>query len=159
MINTTFDLNTAKNNEEDLTKEEKYYRLKIIEKMASEDGPININDLNIEKKMIDSLSEKGMIVLDETYQNIRFVYPVSGEPTQHEITLKDGRIFHSMCAIDSLGATFTFGQDLNINSKCSTSGEPIYIEIREKEIFKTNSDEIFVIHVDLNEGTDWFASC
>lgn len=127
--------------------------------MARQDGAIDLKYIDLNMEIINSLSEKGMIVFDEDKNNVIFAYPVSGEHTSHEIHLADGRAFHSMCAIDSLGSTFTFGQDLIIKSKCSTSGDPLEIAIKDKQIESTNVDDIYVIHVDLNEEKDWFSSC
>lgn len=159
MINTIFDTKTVKNNEIGLDTEEKKARLTIIEEMANQDQSIDIRHIDLDLEIINSLSEKGMIVLDENKKKVIFAYPVSGEHTSHEIHLADGRVFHSMCAIDSLGSSFTFGQDLTIKSKCSTSGDPLEIVIKDKQIENTNIDDIYVIHVDLNEEKDWFSSC
>ena len=64
-----------------------------------------------------------------------------------------------MCAIDSLGSYFTFWQDLEIDSVCSTSGEPIKVVVKNGEIVHRSSPDIHCIHVNLNEFQDWSACC
>ena len=159
-MNSQIDINDVKNHEENLNDIEKFFRLKVVEKIATEDRPISVNEVNdIDMDMLINLHEKGAIVLDDEQENIVYSYPVSGPHTNHEIHLADGRVFHSMCAIDSLGSTFTFGQDLVIKSQCSTSGEPIVVEMKDGKIKSTNADDIYAIHVDLNAFEEWSANC
>lgn len=159
-MNNNINILDVVNNEERLTSEEKFNRLKIIEKLASEDRIIGTEELpDINKEMYQKLHDKGVIVLDEAKENIVFAYPVSGPQTNHEIHLNDGRVFHSMCAIDSLGSTFTFGQNLTIRSRCSTSGKEVVVEIEDGEIKSTNADDIYAIHIDLNAFDEWSANC
>ena len=60
--------------------------------------------------IIEVLKAKDGMVIDEE-QNVNFIYPVSALPTNHHVTLADGRSFTAMCAIDAIGAAFTFHQD------------------------------------------------
>ena len=53
------------------------------------------------------LCEKDGMVTDEE-GNVNFIYPVSALPTNHHVTLADGREFCAMCAIDAIGSAFTF---------------------------------------------------
>ncbi len=159
-MNSKIDISEVLTHEDNLTSDEKFYRLKIVEKLATEDRPIRLNELpEISSQMYEILHDKGAIVLDENKENIMYAYPVSGPHTNHEIHLADGRVFHSMCAIDSLGSTFTFGQDLTIKSQCSTSGKEVIVEIENGKIKSTNADDIYAIHVDLNAFEEWSASC
>lgn len=64
-----------------------------------------------------------------------------------------------MCAIDALGASFTFGLDLTINSQCSVSGKEIKIRIENGTIVNKNADDIYAIHMNLNDSDNWAASC
>lgn len=151
----------VQNNENKLkTKKERMSRLFIIEKMIEEKGVLKLSKIaEISREMILNLEEKGSIVLDEEKQNILFTYPVSGISTIHQITLEDGRSFSAMCAIDSLGSTGTFHQDVKISSQCSQSGEPIEIEIIDGKLYGENLEDIYTIHVDLNKMNNWAASC
>ena len=98
-----------------------------------------------------------MVVDDQG--NVPFIYPVSALPTHHRVTLADGRTFSAMCAIDAMGATFTFGQDTVIHSKCSTCGEPVRLELRQGRIAQAAPADTHVLHMDLNQLTDWSAGC
>lgn len=103
------------------------------------------------------LARKAMVIDDQG--NVPFIYPVSALPTHHRVTLADGRTFSAMCAIDALGATFTFGQDAAIHSKCSVCNEPVHLALRQGRIAQAAPADIHVLHMDLNQLTDWAAGC
>lgn len=152
------DISDVECNEEILTPEERKDRIDILNLMLDEGGTLLI--LKCSKfKTLESLIEKGKLILNDEETEIQFAYPVSGQPTSHHITLSDGREYYSMCAIDSLGSYFTFWQDLEIDSVCSTSGEPIRVVVKNGEIVYKSSPDIQCIHVDLNKFDDWSASC
>ena len=67
--------------------------------------------------ILDVLHSRDGFSADEE-GNINFIYPVSALPTAHRVTLADGREFSAMCAIDAIGATFTFHEDTQIHSSC-----------------------------------------
>lgn len=115
-------------------------------------------DLATFEKRIDALKEKRAIVKDED-GNINFIYPVSALPTKHRVTLKDGRSFYAMCAVDAMGAAFTFKQDIKIKSECSECGEKIELEIVDGRIVKLVPNDAYVLHVDLNKNDNWSGSC
>ena len=62
------------------------------------------------KEITDCLLEKDGMVVDEKGK-VNFIYPVSALKTNHQVTLDDGRQFSAMCAIDAIGAAFTFHKD------------------------------------------------
>ena len=79
------------------------------------------------------LQEKdGMVVSEEN--DVNFIYPVSALPTNHHVTLADGRSFTAMCAIDAIGAAFTFHQDSEVHSVSAVSGEPVFVKIVNGEV-------------------------
>jgi len=90
--------------------------------------------------------------------DIAYAYPVSARPTQHMASLKDGRDFYAMCAIDSLGCAFTFEQDAHIKSSCSYCNQPIAVNMQNQELLsyfppdlrvaRYNSNTVKDIHVD-----------
>ena len=43
--------------------------------------------------------------------------------------MADGREFTAMCAIDAMGAAFTFHQDTEVHSVCAMCEEPVYVKI------------------------------
>lgn len=110
------------------------------------------------KDIVKEMNSKNIFVMDEE-GNINFIYPISAFPTNHRVTLKDGRSFYSMCAIDSMGTTFTFNQDIHIESVCSQCEEKIIVDIVDKKIAKVQPETVHVLHVDLNETENWAASC
>lgn len=64
-----------------------------------------------------------------------------------------------MCAIDAMGTSFTFGQDVEIQDQCAMTGEAIRLRIQDGKITEQSSDQIHVIHVDLKAFDNWSASC
>ena len=107
---------------------------------------------------LDNLLHKGLIALGEDGK-IAGVYPVSALPTKHEIKLKDGRSFYAMCAIDSLGTTYEFDQDLTVFSSCRYCGEKIVIEAINGDISAVTPTTTHAIHVDIENYKNWAASC
>jgi hypothetical protein len=108
--------------------------------------------------VIVALEEKRAIVRDEE-ANISFAYPVSALPTVHRVTLADGRAFQAMCAVDALGAAFTFRQDVRIASRCSECRQPVAVDIRAGRLAGFSSPELHVLHVDLNQNDNWAGNC
>lgn len=149
---------------------EKKIRRILINNVIKKGKPFNVDqislsqlkDLNIGfkqyKRNIDSLLEKNVMVIDQDH-NVNFIYPVSALPTNHKVTLADGREFCAMCAVDGMGTAFTFKQDISIKSKCSECGEEISVEIKNGKIAKSSPKEIHVLHVDLNKNQNWSGSC
>lgn len=92
--------------------------------------------LNMEKEYIEStlqyFIDKNIMVVDG--DSINFIYPVSALPTNHKVTLRDNRSFSAMCAIDAIGTSCTFNQDVRINSICSVTGREIEIVIKMKRL-------------------------
>ena len=156
-MKTTIDLNEVRSIHNKLNDEEKVARLQILNAII-EHGvtPLTYFDESI-RKLIPSLIQKDAVVVEE--EAIAFAYPVSGKPTQHRVTLADGRSFCAMCGIDALGSTFTFHEDVMINSVCSSTGEPVRVDIRDGKIVSHSPEELYVIHVNLNANTNWAASC
>ena len=91
--------------------------------------------------------------------NINFLYPVSALPTNHIVTLQDGRSFYAMCGIDAMGSTLTFNQDIHIESKCSQCGQEIAMDIKDGKIVNISSEDIYVIHLDSDENEEWAGNC
>lgn len=154
----TIDLKLVKSVEDGLTKAEREARLKILNAMIDAGGPLDISTLSEELQgFIEPLTTKSKIVIDDG--RILFAYPISGLETAHNIKLADGRTFWSMCAIDSLGSTFTFHQDVEIDSICSQTGEKVHLVISNGRIIEYYPEEIHAIHVNLEEHAEWASSC
>lgn len=149
-----------------LSEPERYLRLFLMKQIIQSGAPVNVNSLNCYKELhhldisaiIDNLISKKAIVQD-LEGNINFVYPVSALPTNHNVKLKDGRVFHAMCAVDAMGTAFTFKQDVKINSKCAYCGETVKIEIKDGKIVELHPASTHVLHVDLKNNDNWAGSC
>jgi hypothetical protein len=74
--------------------------------------------------------EHDLIVRDPTTGAIASMYPFSGLPTPHRVTVDGGSPVYSMCAIDALGIPFMLGTDAVIESVDPTSNAPIRVEVR-----------------------------
>jgi hypothetical protein len=149
-----------------LTEAERFVRRKFIEQIVNSGGPVGKaaasdwlpgHDVDVET-VVSSLIRKRAVVIGET-DEITFVYPVSALPTRHKVRLQDGRAFSAMCAIDALGSTFTFHQDVSIASACSYCDEPVAITIQNGEIRELQPATTHVLHADLNRVENWATSC
>lgn len=127
---------------------------KDIHRLSDLQEELSINIVDI----IYDLLEKRILKMDEE-GNINFLYPVSALPTNHKVTLSDGRKFHAMCGIDAMGSTLTFNQDIHIESICSQCGEEIILDIKDGEIANLSSENIYVIHLDSDENEEWAGNC
>lgn len=110
------------------------------------------------KSIIEELKKKIVISADEDH-NVNFIYPVSALPTNHRVSLEDGREFTAMCGIDAMGSSFAFKQDVTINSICAECGEAVAIEIKNGELVSFSPENLHVLHVDLNKNDNWAGSC
>ncbi|SHH96536.1 Alkylmercury lyase [Clostridium collagenovorans DSM 3089] len=161
------DLN-VKNKCEYYTKEDNILRKAIMNFVIDNKKPFHIEkdlsllevDLNIESinESLENLKQNNGFVLNENNEAI-FVYPVSALPTNHLVTLEDGRKFNAMCAIDAMGTAFTFNQNIEVKSKCSNTNTEISVEIVDGEIKNYSPSDLHVLHVDLNKYTDWGKNC
>lgn len=141
-------------------------RLAILDAMVEAEGPVFPADVagaagvspDEAARMIGELADLHIVVLG-TEGEVRFAYPVSGLPTSHRVTLADGRSFSAMCAIDAMGCAFTFGQDVDVESRCHGCGEPIRLEMRDGRLAGVEPSGVYVLHVDLSVPENWAGSC
>lgn len=146
-----------------LTPVEKAFRMRLMEYTIDKGAPFNINngaekDLQDLQPVVRELIGKRVIVLDNE-GNVNFIYPVSALPTNHKVHLQDGRSFSAMCAIDALGAAFTFKQDTRVESRCSECGEAVHVAIERGRIAGLYPETAHALHVDLNKVDNWAGSC
>ncbi len=153
-----FDAENALNIEEKLSCEECSARLAIIDQMIDNGGVLDLDKIEgVSEKMVKSLSDKKVIAVSDG--NIVYAYPVSGLKTMHCVKPLSGDSFYAMCAVDSLGAAFTLGKDVTIDSMCAVCGEPIHIEIREGKLKSYSPEGLCVTHMDLRSSSDWALTC
>ena len=116
-------------------------RLAIMEFIINEQRPFNLGKdgfaalsgirLSTEAEfdqIVSVLREKDGMVADEE-GNVNFIYPVSALPTNHQVTLADGRTYCAMCAIDAMGCAVTFHQKVRVDSHCRDTGEVVCLQL------------------------------
>lgn len=129
-------------------KEDGYTALKGITLSSAEDF----------SSITEVLCEKDGMVTDEE-GNVNFIYPVSALPTNHHVTLADGREFCAMCAIDAIGSAFTFHQDTEIHSKCSSCGADVFVCVKDGKIVEHSPADLHALTFTLGEIANWAGSC
>ncbi len=139
-----------------LTAEENALRNRIINTIVDTHAPYTPTADTLE--MVKTLETKNALALEEDGK-VYSIYPVSARDTIHRVSLADGRTTNVMCAVDALGTTYTFHQDVTIDSVCSNSGTPIHIVLKDKKIQSASSDEIRVMHADLKSCNTWASCC
>jgi hypothetical protein len=135
-------------------------RLRIIDAILASGHGCNIHvpTCPASPPEIEELVNRKAMVVDAA-GNVNFVYPVSALPTHHRVTLSDGRHFSAMCAIDAMGAAFTFKQGITIHSECSTCHTPVHLELDAEHLHHVAPAHVHVLHMDLNRMDNWAASC
>ena len=149
-----------------LTAEERLLRLYLLDQIIEKGAPVSISGLKQAAalrrldtdSLFKSMVDKRVIVPDQE-GNINFAYPVSALPSNHRVALKDGRRFYAMCAVDAMGAAFTFKQDVSISSSCVKCGKNIAVLIKSEMIVEIEPAGAHVLHVDLNKADNWAGSC
>lgn len=110
------------------------------------------------REIIEVLEARdGMVTDDEG--RVNFIYPVSALATNHHVTLADGRRFNAMCAIDAIGAAFTFHQDIEVNSVSAVSGEPVFVKIVDGKVEDYGPKGLHALTFPLGQLSDWAGSC
>lgn len=102
-------------------------------------------------------AKDGMVVSDTN--DVNFIYPVSALPTNHRVTLADGRSFTAMCAIDAMGAAFTFHQDTEVHSVSAVSGDPIFVKIVGGKVTDYSPKTLHALTFQADKVSDWAGSC
>ena len=138
----------------------------LLDEMVRQQRPLPLGELtgnggslpNQAITVVKRLAVKGVVALDATAAIVA-VYPISATPTRHRVRLRDGRTFHAMCAIDALGAAFTFKQDAVIASSCRQCDAAVEIHIEDEKIRSASPATVRVLHLDLRNRKDWAANC
>ncbi len=146
-------------------------RLAIMEFILNEGRPFNItndgflalSDIKLSTAgeftgIMETLASRDGLVADEE-QNVNFIYPVSALITNHKVTLADGRSFCAMCAIDAIGAAFTFHQDTEVRSACSVCGEEVYVKMQGEKVVEHYPEKLHALTFKLEEIANWASSC
>lgn len=140
----------------------------ILDMMIDKEGSVSYDEVRSESKRkgidiklvnltLEKFEEEHYFVVDDS--DIIFMYPVSSKATNHRVKLADGREFYAMCAIDSLGSAVTFDQDIEINSRCMMTQKDICVKVKDGKIESTNNKDIRVLHVNMDNYSNWASSC
>ena len=158
-----------KNVHEKFTERENELRLAIINETVNNGRAFDLEEVKVAvlgklqmsgkeyKEICERLLEEDGMVLDGT--KVNFIYPVSALPTNHRVTLADGRTFTAMCAIDAIGAAFTFHQDTEVHSVSAVSGEPVFVKITDGKVAEYSPKELHALTFPLGEMSNWAGSC
>jgi hypothetical protein len=85
--------------------------------------------------VIDARTQK-QVVLDGMGGEVVGAYPVTIEKTPHQVKV-NGNTLYAMCAVDALAVGAAFDVEVEIESVCHVTGEPIRIHQRRKEILSS----------------------
>jgi mercuric reductase len=88
-------------------------------------GPLNVTDVRTGRQ----------VVLGGMGGDVVGAYPVTTEKTPHKLKV-GGHSLYAMCAVDALAVGAAFDREVEIESACHVTGEPIRIHQRRKEILK-----------------------
>jgi len=149
-----------------LTVTEMFLRNFILESLVNNEAPVKVDGLqhvlNARQKdinaIVKTLVEKRTVVKDDA-GDIVFAYPVSALPTSHRVSLRDGRKLYAMCAVDAMGVSFAFKQDIKIDSVCRYCNTKVSMTIKNGEIAGLYPETTHVLHVELNKLDNWAGSC
>ena len=72
------------------------------------------------------LGNDDLVVLNEAGTEIVGAYPMTLEATPHHLTV-NGHPVNAMCALDALSVGPMYGADVEIDSRCHVSGDPIHV--------------------------------
>ena len=133
------------------TERQNELRLYIIQFIVDHQRPYHLD------QDMTKLKKDGMVIDEE--RNVNFIYPVSALQTSHHVTLQDGREFTAMCAIDAIGAAFTFHQDTEIHSACASCNEPVHIRIVDGKVAEYSPKNLHALTFPLGELSNWAGSC
>ncbi len=147
-----------------LTPPEREFRKRLIDYAVRHHKPVNLHDPVPDelrgpgvKQLVAALIGKKVVAAADN-GDINFMYPVSVVATPHRVHLQDGRQLYAMSAVDALGTAFTFGQDVQVSSKCSECGHPISVAVHNGQVAHVDPQETRVLHVDLNKFENWACS-
>ncbi|MDH5386818.1 MAG: alkylmercury lyase family protein [Gammaproteobacteria bacterium] len=104
---------------------------------------------------IKILQQNDMVVFDGEGEPVG-AYPFTMEKRGHRISV-NGHLVHSMCALDSLAISPMYGVELEINSACHVTGEPVLI--RQKGLNILNASDVQDVYFAINWNAASANSC
>jgi len=82
------------------------------------------------------LGKDDLVVLSPGGREALGAYPMTVENTPHRLRIGAVSV-HAMCALDALSVAPMLGGEVEIESRCHVTGEPIHIRQRDEEILET----------------------
>jgi mercuric reductase len=92
-----------------------------------------------------------LIVLDDRSEVVG-AYPFTMERTPHHIEVNGHRIY-AMCALDALAVSPMFGLEVQINSRCAVSQDPIHLRQRDLELLEIEPSKDLLLGIHWQEST------
>jgi alkylmercury lyase len=124
----------------DTTEEEKIIRKAAFHAILegaplNRDGLADATGLTREKVdvSVDSLAERGLIVVKPASGRIVGSCGLSSEPTSHRLQIR-GRELHTWCAEDAVGIPAALGEDASVVSQCHHCGVTVKIEMSAGQV-------------------------
>ncbi len=89
------------------------------------------------------LAADDLVVLDNQGRYVVGAYPMSVEDTPHQLQLNGIRV-NAMCAVDALSVAPMFAVEVDIQSRCHVTGEPVHIVMQGDEVRQASPAELRV---------------
>lgn len=115
----------------------------ILRSFAGQGRPENKRAADTET--LERLHSKDLIVLDGQGRIVG-AYPFTLERTPHRLTISGHRL-HAMCALDALAVSPMFDCEVQIDSQCALSGEPINIRQRGQNLLEVKPAENLLLGI------------
>lgn len=100
--------------------------------------------------LLDRLRACDLVVLDGRGEVIG-AYPFTMERTPHHLGVNGNRV-HAMCALDALAVSPMFGLEVQIDSRCAASQEPIRLRQRGLELLEMKPSEDLLLGIHWQEA-------
>lgn len=101
--------------------------------------------------LLDHLRACDLVVLDGRGEVVG-AYPLTMERTPHILQVNGNRV-HAMCALDALAVSPMFGLEVQIDSRCAASQEPIHLRQRGLELLEMAPSEELLLGIHWQEAT------
>lgn len=84
-----------------------------------------------------------LVVVSTDGARILGAYPMTTEPTPHRLMLR-GRTIHAMCAVDALSVAALYGGEVEIESTCRVTREPVRVQMDGARIVSASPPNVRV---------------
>jgi hypothetical protein len=92
---------------------------------------------------LERLRADDLVVVSKDGTRIVGAYPMTTEPTPHRLVLP-GRTIHAMCAVDALSVGAMYGGEVEIESKCRVTHEPVRVKMDGARIVSASPECVLV---------------